>query len=96
MWVQTPMINDLAQYRSQFGQPIMTPEKVSQAVMKQLVNGNGGQVVVPSSQGLAAMIRGLPNWIQERLRDRASQSFVRLRRLEQELAGSQVQQRAMT
>lgn len=90
------MINDLAQYRSQFGQPIMTPEKVSQAVMKQLVNGNGGQVVVPSSQGLAAMIRGLPNWIQERLRDRSSQSFVRLRRMEQELAGSQVQQRAMT
>ncbi|GMF73078.1 unnamed protein product [Aspergillus oryzae] len=88
LWVQTPMINDLAQYRSQFGQPIMTPEKVSQAVMKQLVNGNGGQVVVPSSQGLAAMIRGLPNWIQERLRDRASQNFVRLRRLEQELAGS--------
>ncbi|KAE8316510.1 hypothetical protein BDV41DRAFT_562138 [Aspergillus transmontanensis] len=96
LWVQTPMINVLAQHRSQFGQPIMTPEKVSQAVLTQLVNGNGGQVVVPSSQGLAAMIRGLPNWIQERLRDHASQSFVRLRRLEQELAGSQVQKRAMT
>ena len=66
----------------------MTPEKVSQAVVKQLVNGNGGQVVVPSSHGFASMIRGLPNWIQELLRDNASQGLVRLRRLEQELANS--------
>ncbi|OGM48815.1 short-chain dehydrogenases/reductase [Aspergillus bombycis] len=88
LWVQTPMISDLTQHRSQFGQPIMTPEKVSQAVVKQLVNGNGGQVVLPSSHSFASMLRGLPNWIQERLRDNASQSFVNLRRLEQKLADS--------
>lgn len=78
------MIHDLVENRSKFGQPIMTPEKVSGAVVKQLVNGNGGQVVVPSNQGFASMLRGLPSWIQERLRDQASQSFVRVRRLEEE------------
>jgi short-subunit dehydrogenase len=85
LWVQTPMIGDLVENQSRFGQPIMTPDKVSQAVIRQLVKGNGGQVVVPSSLGFAAMVRGLPSWIQERLRDRQSQNFVRLRRAEQEL-----------
>ncbi|KAL3444231.1 hypothetical protein BJX65DRAFT_320012 [Aspergillus insuetus] len=85
LWVQTPMIGGLVENQSRFGQPIMTPDKVSQAVIRQLVKGNGGQVVVPSSLGIAAMVRGLPSWIQERLRDRQSQNFVRLRRAEQEV-----------
>ncbi|KAL4892373.1 hypothetical protein BDV59DRAFT_208683 [Aspergillus ambiguus] len=84
LWVQTPMINDLVQNRARFGQPIMTPEKVSTAVIAQLLRGNGGQVVVPGSYGFAAMFRGLPSWIQERLRDNSSRQFVRLRRWERE------------
>ncbi|CEL03925.1 Putative Hydroxysteroid 17-beta dehydrogenase 11 [Aspergillus calidoustus] len=85
LWVQTPMIGDLVENRARFGQPIMTPDRVSKAVIQQLVKGNGGQVIVPSSHGFASMLRGLPSWIQERLRDRQSQNFVRLRRAEQEL-----------
>ncbi|KAF9894115.1 hypothetical protein FE257_009088 [Aspergillus nanangensis] len=96
LWVQTPMIQELSEHRTQFRQPIMTPDKVSQAVVKQLVRGNGGQVVVPASHGLVSLLRGWPSWIQERLRDHASQSFVRLRLLEQELAQSQSQSQSQS
>ena len=82
------MISALVARRAQFRQPIMSPEKVSQAVIKQLVNSNGGQVVVPASYGLAALLRGFPNWLQERSRDRESQKLARLQRLQQESAKS--------
>ncbi|KAJ0423144.1 hypothetical protein BJY00DRAFT_299755 [Aspergillus carlsbadensis] len=85
LWVQTPMIGDLVEHRARFGQPIMTPEKVSQAVIRQLVKGDGGQVVVPSTYWFASMLRGLPSWMQERVRDVQSQGFVKLRRAEEEL-----------
>ncbi|KAL3429162.1 hypothetical protein BDV09DRAFT_190367 [Aspergillus tetrazonus] len=88
LWVQTPMISALVARRAQFRQPIMSPEKVSQAVIKQLVNSNGGQVVVPASYGFAALLRGFPNWLQERSRDRESQKLARLQHLQQESAKS--------
>ncbi|KAL4755877.1 uncharacterized protein BDW70DRAFT_165037 [Aspergillus foveolatus] len=88
LWVQTPMISALVARRAQFRQPIMSPEKVSQAVIKQLVNSNGGQVVVPASYGFAALLRGFPNWLQERSRDKESQNLVGLQRLQQESAKS--------
>ncbi|KAL2827658.1 hypothetical protein BJY01DRAFT_241121 [Aspergillus pseudoustus] len=88
LWVQTPMIGELVENRAKFGQPIMSPEKVSSAVIQQLVKGNGGQVVVPSSYGFVAMLRGWPNWFQERARDQSSLTFVKLRQLEQELRKS--------
>ncbi len=74
----------------------MTPEKVSQAVVKQLVSQNSGQVVVPSSHGAASLLRGLPNWIQDRLRDHASGAFLRWRQREQERGGVGGTRGAMT
>lgn len=74
----------------------MTPEKVSQAVVKQLVSQNSGQVVVPSTHGGASLLRGFPNWIQERLRDHSSGAFLRLRQMEQELGGVDGKRGAMT
>ncbi|KAL4779596.1 hypothetical protein BJX76DRAFT_365123 [Aspergillus varians] len=82
LYVQTPMTSVLVENRERFGQPIMTAEKVSQAVVRQLVNGDGGQVVVPASHGAVALLRGLPGWLQEELRDYSSRAFVRLRELE--------------
>lgn len=74
----------------------MTPEKVSQAVIKQVVSQNSGQVIIPSTHGVASLLRGFPNWIQERLRDRSSGAFLRLRQLEQELGSVGGKRGAMT
>lgn len=85
LWVRTPMIDAVLKAGKHWTQPVMGPEEVSSAVIEQLVSGNGGQVVVPSSYGLASLVRGLPNWLQERVRDNASKDFVKLRQLEKEI-----------
>lgn len=63
-WVRTPMIDTILKAGKHWAQPVMGPEEVSSAVIKQLVSGNGGQVVLPNSLGLASLVRGLPNWLQ--------------------------------
>ncbi|KAL3489579.1 hypothetical protein BJX62DRAFT_226495 [Aspergillus germanicus] len=76
MWVQTPMINDLLTNSAQTKNLIITPERVSSAVIKQLMRGVGGQVMVPGWLGIASLVRGLPNWLQELVRDRYSRRVV--------------------
>jgi sensor histidine kinase regulating citrate/malate metabolism len=63
------------------GEPLITTKQVSQAVVKQLVEGNSGQVVVPSSRGILAVTRALPGWMQEKLFNQASQPFYQMGRL---------------
>ena len=46
-WVATPMIRMLTEAGSHFTQPIMTVDKISRAVVGQVVNQRSGQVVVP-------------------------------------------------
>ncbi|KAL2812727.1 hypothetical protein BJX63DRAFT_421607 [Aspergillus granulosus] len=82
-FAQTPMTSLLHQHRALFGVPFLTTEEVSQAVVKQLVSGNGGQIIVPSFRGIATMVRGLPSWMQGSVRDFASGPFLRVRYLPQ-------------
>lgn len=84
-WVRTPMIDVILKAGKHWTKPVMGPEEVSSAVIKQLVSGNGGQVILPSSLGLASLVRGLPSWIQEWIRDDTSKDFVHLRKFEKEL-----------
>lgn len=79
------MIDTILKAGKHWTQPVMGPEEASSAVTKQLVSGNGGQVVLPNSLGLASLVRGLPNWLQERVRDDASKDFVKLQKLENEI-----------
>jgi hypothetical protein len=72
MWVQTPLINDLLTDSAQKRNGMLSAEDVSSAVVKQLVRGNGGQVVIPWWLGIGSMVRGLPMWLQEVVRDRYS------------------------
>ncbi|KAH8704244.1 putative short-chain dehydrogenases/reductase [Talaromyces proteolyticus] len=85
LWVRTPLIDTLVQARKHFKQPVMSPEKVSSAVVKQIVSRSGGQVIIPSSYNGASLLRGLPNWIQEMVRDKASMTLVTLRELENQI-----------
>ncbi|KAL4942259.1 hypothetical protein BDV06DRAFT_222351 [Aspergillus oleicola] len=83
LYVATPMTSVLIENKSQFRRPFMTAERVSAAVVKQIVSGNSGQVVVPESHGGVVLLRGLPGWLQEVVRDWASRGFLRLMREQQ-------------
>ncbi|KAL2843456.1 hypothetical protein BJX68DRAFT_270187 [Aspergillus pseudodeflectus] len=72
MWVQTPLINDLLTDSAQTRNGMLSAGDISSAVVKQLVRGNGGQVVIPWWLGIGSMVRGLPMWLQEMVRDRYS------------------------
>jgi hypothetical protein len=76
------LIDAILQAGKEWKEPVLEPEQVSSAVVDQIVSGNGGQIFVPKSTGVASMLRGFPNWLQERIRDKASQGFIRLRELE--------------
>ncbi|KAB8235951.1 SDR family oxidoreductase [Aspergillus alliaceus] len=85
IWVRTPLIDAILKAGKKWKQPVLEPEEISAAVVNQIVSGDGGQVVVPGRYGVAAMLRGFPNWIQETIRDRLSLDFVMLRELEKQL-----------
>ena len=48
---------------------IMSPDSIADAMVRQVLNGESGQIYVPSTAELAAGVRGWPNWLQEFLRD---------------------------
>lgn len=83
MWVRTPMIKMLTDHESHFRQPIMTVEFVADAIAKQILSQNSGQVILPKSQSVASLVRAMPTWMQEGVRSIASGSLRRLREVQQ-------------
>lgn len=79
MWVRTPMIKLLTDHESHFHQPIMTVQTVSDAICKQILSQNSGQVILPRSQSAASLVRAMPVWMQEGIRSIASSSLRNLR-----------------
>ncbi|KAF4336970.1 retinal short-chain dehydrogenase reductase [Fusarium beomiforme] len=67
-WVSTPMIADLVAEGKLKDTPV-TPEDVADRIVNQVLSGFGSQIIVPPSLGWTSMIRGLPGWLQESLRD---------------------------
>lgn len=68
LWVRTPLITALVEAGKKFRQPILEPEDVSKAVLKQILTQSSGQVIIPSKNTYYSLIRALPNWSQEFLR----------------------------
>lgn len=48
----------------------MKPEHIAKRVVDQIVSRRGGQLIIPRQMAIAAGLRGLPNWLQEIIRDR--------------------------
>lgn len=68
MWVKTPLthvFNNLDHFLSNQ----LEPEQVSDAVVKQVLSGRSAQLCIPESLGFSAILRALPNWLQEKMRD---------------------------
>ncbi|KAL4915453.1 hypothetical protein BDW62DRAFT_124260 [Aspergillus aurantiobrunneus] len=83
LWVRTPMIKVLTDAGSEFKQPILTPEMVSEAVVKQILTQRSGQIILPSYYTPLSMLRALPNWFQEFARGVGSKDFIKLREWQQ-------------
>ncbi len=63
------MIKDLTA-NPKFKATVLDPEHVAEALVKQILKGEGGQLIfAPGLASIIGIVRGLPWWIQEYLRD---------------------------
>ncbi|RGP81823.1 hypothetical protein FLONG3_18 [Fusarium longipes] len=70
-WVTTPLIGDLVEGGKLKDTPV-TPEEVADRIISQVLSGFGSQIIVPTSLSWTSLIRGLPGWLQESLRDKVT------------------------
>ncbi|CAL5865874.1 uncharacterized protein PFLUO_LOCUS80 [Penicillium psychrofluorescens] len=82
LWVRTPMIKVLTDNEAHFRQPIMTPQIVSDAICKQILTQNSGQVVLPGHASGVKLVRALPTWMQEGVRSLVSGNMYKMRQLQ--------------
>lgn len=67
-WVRTPLIPNLMASQG-FSEPLVEPEEVVNAVVKQVLSGKSKQIIVPPRGAAVAGIRGFPIWLQEKIRE---------------------------
>lgn len=63
-WVRTPMTKTLTSAGQQFKQPVLEPEVVAEAVVKQILTQRGGQIILPGNKFVISLLRALPYWMQ--------------------------------
>lgn len=66
-WVRTPMTAEIARHATIKG-PMLEPDTVASAVVKQVMSGKGGQLILPWDISYMASLRGFPIWLQESFR----------------------------
>ncbi|EFX02010.1 short chain dehydrogenase reductase [Grosmannia clavigera kw1407] len=66
--LSTPLLGGLTETRD-FNDHVLKPETVALAVVKQVLSGCSGQIVLPRAISWVSMIRSFPFWLQERMRD---------------------------
>jgi len=62
-WIRTPLIEKLTS-DPRFSDPVLEAEDVSSVIVAQVVNGRGGQLVLPRTMNVATTIRAWPAWLQ--------------------------------
>ncbi|KAJ5692604.1 hypothetical protein N7462_002027 [Penicillium macrosclerotiorum] len=68
LWVRTPMIDGFTRYQSHFGQQIMDPKEVSEAIIDQITSERSGQIFLPRRLVIVGFLRSLPHWLQNSIR----------------------------
>jgi len=69
IWADTPLIASGKAHLQKNNQIILNPQVVADAVVKQILNGRSGQIVLAPGIGAGvSSLRGFPMWIQETLR----------------------------
>lgn len=68
-WTSTPLVQEHEGQIAKANGPLMKPEFVGGAIVKQILSARGAQLVLPEQLSRVTSIRGWPNWMQEGLRD---------------------------
>lgn len=71
-WARTPLIASFEDELKKRGASIIEPTVVADSIIKSIVSCSGGQVMLPSDVSKITYVRGLPNWLQESLRNSIS------------------------
>lgn len=71
-WIRTPLIAHITS-KPGFGDFVLEPETVADAVVEQVLSGYGGQLILPSRLIPISGLRGWPSWIQEGMRNGVNQ-----------------------
>jgi all-trans-retinol dehydrogenase (NAD+) len=61
-YVRTRLIGPYAASLEKSKALVIDPQTVANAVVKQILSGQGGQIILPSYLGLLTLARGLPSW----------------------------------
>ncbi|KAL7817737.1 NAD(P)-binding protein [Trichoderma gracile] len=72
---KTPLFTGFRQ-GSRFMMPPQEPESVAEAVVKQILSGRSGQVIMPEAGGMLAALRVYPDWRSYRARSRGQRSML--------------------
>lgn len=67
-WVRTPLLAPVEAELQQRGAAIIEPDLVADEIVAAITSCRGGQVFLPKGVGKVSLLRGLPNWVQERVR----------------------------
>ncbi|CAG8959624.1 hypothetical protein HYFRA_00001527 [Hymenoscyphus fraxineus] len=67
-WVRTPLVAPLEKLSKDFPKVILNAQDVADKIVAQVASGYGGQIVMPRQLAIASLLRGLPTWVQERVR----------------------------
>jgi hypothetical protein len=60
-------------------QPVLEIEDVSRVIVEHILRGDSGQVFIPDHINGAGILRALPNWVQEYIRNFISSDLRKIR-----------------
>lgn len=58
-----------------FKQPLLEPEVVAEAVVKQVLTQRGGQIILPGNRFVISLLRAFPYWMQRSLNTAADKEL---------------------
>ncbi|KAH6888511.1 short-chain dehydrogenase/reductase 2 [Thelonectria olida] len=65
LWVRTPMNSGM---HERLGSQMLDVGRVADRIVKQILDGKSGRVLIPSHLWVAPLVRGFPDWVQEWVR----------------------------
>lgn len=77
IYVNTKLVSPFKNSLKNSKAPVIEPETVANAVVKQILSGKSGQICLPSWMGLGALARGFPWWVQEIVRDGSKDNIMK-------------------
>lgn len=70
-WVRTNLVSGFESHLEKTQGGLMKPEHIAKKIVDQIISCRGGQLIIPRHLATAAGLRGMSNWLQELIRDKA-------------------------